>query len=94
MSSKNNPLNPGIVLLSVMMYQAVDQIKMCYRIPLLISEENVLLIPYSLSPLSFHYSGCARDGLPPPRLLPPGGSALGGVTCVPGSGLQRPQAGF
>lgn len=45
------------------------------------------------SPFALHHSGGASDGLPPPCLLHPGGSAVGQAACVPGGGLQGPQAG-
>lgn len=47
----------------------------------------------SLSPFALHHSGGASDGLPPPCLLLPGGSAVGQAACMPGGGLQGPQAG-
>lgn len=47
----------------------------------------------SLSPFASCYLGSAGDGLPPPCLLHSGVSTVGQVTCLPGRGLQGPQAG-
>lgn len=99
---RNNSLYPaGIVTLSCDVNQVVNWnvcgwspfAARCYYIFLVIICLLGTTLNYSLSPCASHYSGGASDVLLLPCLLHPGGSSVGWVACVPGRGLQGPQAG-